>query len=135
VPSGLVLVVDDDTSVRGMVRLILNRVGYEVALAKDGDEAIQFMSSPNNGTKVTVLICDLDMPSVAGSKVIDYVHRHYPLIPILIVSGASDFVLGPALVQQRASKWIKKPASREKLLEKVNRAARLYELRKTRSAS
>lgn len=134
-PSGLVLVVDDDTSIRDMVRLILNRVGYEVALAKDGDEAIQFMSSPDNGLKVTVLICDLDMPNVAGSKVIDYVHQRYPLVPILIVSGAPDFVLGPALIQQGVSDWIKKPASREKLLEKVNLAARLYELRKTQSAS
>lgn len=127
--------VDDDTSVRDMVRLILTRVGYEVALAKDGDEAIQFMSSADNGRKVTVLICDLDMPNVAGSKVIDYVHQRYPMIPILIVSGASDFVLGPALVQQGVSDWIKKPASREKLLEKVNLAVRLYELRKTQSAS
>jgi DNA-binding NtrC family response regulator len=129
--QGRVLVVDDDINIRETVRIILNRAGYDVVMAGDGAEAIKLMSTDDNASKVDVLLSDLEMPGTGGSKLIAYFKSAYPMVPIVILSGASDFVLTEALVQQGVTDWLRKPSTREKILEKVRVAVRLHQLRVT----
>src|SRR5262249_50470286 len=126
---GTVLIVDDDASVRDTARLVLAREGYGVLTASDGLTAIELMSSADVAAQVCALLCDLEMPNVNGRERIDHFRRQFPSIPIIVFSGASDTVFLDGIVQQGVCDWLRKPVTREALLEKVRTAVNLFELR------
>jgi len=128
--SGKVLLVDDDPSIRETIRLILQRAGYEVLLAANGEEATALMQQADHATTVNTVLCDLDMPAMNGQTLIAHLHARYPLIPITILSGADAFVFTEAVVKQGVTDWIRKPASRDVVLEKVRIAIGLHKLRR-----
>ena len=127
--QGKVLVVDDDPSIRETVRIILQRAGYEVLFAANGQEAMTLMQQGDHATTVNTVLCDLDMPSVNGQALIAHLHAQYPAIPITVMSGVEAFTFTEAVVKQGVTDWIRKPASREAVLEKVRVAVRLHKLR------
>jgi DNA-binding NtrC family response regulator len=129
--SGKVLVVDDDPSVRDTVRMILQRAGYDVLIAADGREANAIMDQGNHATTVNALLCDLDMPAMNGQALIAHFHAQYPLIPITVMSGTDAFVFTEAVVKEGVTDWIRKPASRDAVLEKVRIAVGLHKLRQS----
>ena len=129
-PPGKVLVVDDDPSVRETIRLILQRAGYEVLSAANGEEAAAIMQQADHAATVNTLLCDLDMPAMNGQALIAHFNGQYPLIPITVMSGADAFAFTEAVVKQGVTDWIRKPASRDVVLEKVRVAVGLYNLRR-----
>lgn len=68
------LVVDDDDAIRVMVTKILERVGYEVGTARDGQEAIEQLERDS----FDGMLLDLMMPRVDGFGVIEHVKHHQP---------------------------------------------------------
>jgi FixJ family two-component response regulator len=69
------------------------------------------------------------MPGMDGSAVIAHFRTHYPLIPVIVLSGATPNQFLDAVGQQGVGDWIRKPATNEAVLEKVRRAVHLYEVR------
>lgn len=126
---GQVLVVDDDPDILETVRLVLRRAGYEVLTAANAQEAISLMEHDSHATTVGALLCDLDMPQIKGTELIAHFHARYPTIPITVLSGADAFQFTEAVVKQGVTDWLRKPASREALLEKVRVSIRLHDLR------
>lgn len=129
---GTLLIVDDDASVRDTARLALAREGYEVLTASDGHTAIELMQTGDTPQKVCALLCDLEMPDVSGREVIDHFRMHFPSIPIIVLSGASDEVYLDGIAQEGVCDWLRKPFTRELLLEKVRIASNLFALRQER---
>jgi two-component system, response regulator FlrC len=127
---GTVLIVDDDASVRDTARLVLAREGYGILTASDGHTAIELMSSGEIAQKVCALLCDLEMPNVNGKELIDHFRMHFPSIPIIVLSGASDEVYLEGIAQEGVCDWLRKPFTREILLEKVRSASNLFTLRR-----
>lgn len=125
---GTILVVDDDANIRDTVRLVLAREGYGVLTASDGQTAIELMASGDSSAKVCTLLCDLEMPNVGGKELIEYFRRHYPSIPIVVLSGASDSIFLHGIFQDGVCDWLRKPVTREVLLAKVKTAANLFTL-------
>ena len=130
---GRVLVIDDNVYARQAVCLLLNKAGYEVLEAEDGQKAIQIMGHDTNASRVDTVICDLEMPHVSGSQTLSYFNTHYPLIPLVILTGASDFVLTEVLREQGITDYLIKPVSGKRLLEVVRVSVRLHELRRDQS--
>ena len=126
---GTVLIVDDDASVRDTARLALAREGYKILTAADGQTAIELMSMPDIAATVCALLCDLEMPNMTGKELIDHFRVRFPSIPIVLVSGASDEVYLEGIAQQGVCDWLRKPFTRETLLEKVRMASNLFALR------
>jgi DNA-binding NtrC family response regulator len=131
---GTVLVVDDDLGVRDATRLVLSREGYDVLMAPDGRTAIELMSSQENSYKVCTVLCDLEMPNVGGKELIAHFRAHYPTIPIIVFSGASDTQFLEGILQQGVCDWMRKPVTRDILVQKVRTAANLFALRKQQGA-
>ena len=130
---GRVLIVDDQLYVRQSVRLSLSKAGYEVIEAEDGAKAIQLMGEDQNATQVDTLLCDLQMPNVDGDQTIAYFKRHHPHIPIIILTGAPDFVLTEVLKNQGVTDYLIKPVADKRLLDAVRATVRLHQLRKNQS--
>jgi len=125
-----VLVVDDQVYVRQAVSLVLSRAGYEVVEAEDGGKAIRLMAEDNNGSRVDTIICDLQMPTVDGNEAITQFKRHYPDVPIIIMTGAPDFILTEILKNQGVTDYLIKPVRDQRILEVIRGTVRLRQLRR-----
>lgn len=126
---GTILIVDDDVSILDTARLVLGREGYRVLTASDGEAAIQLMTAGDSAANVSTLLCDLGMPNMGGNELIEHFRMHFPSIPIIVMSGASDMVFLDGIVQRGVCDWLRKPVTREALLEKVRTASNLFALR------
>jgi signal transduction histidine kinase len=84
--SGTVLVVDDEDLVRQSTCEMLREIGFEVAEARSGAEALELLEL----RKVDILISDHLMPHMTGVELARTVAAKFPQIPVLIVSGYSD---------------------------------------------
>jgi DNA-binding response OmpR family regulator len=118
----LVLVVDDDRTVRTMVRQALEAKGYDVAEAADGLEASElFQKLPH---PPALLICDVMMPSMDGLDLAKVVRAKkelsaMPIIFLTAKTGPLDVVKG---IQAGARHYVTKPFSVKELLAKVEKS-------------
>jgi DNA-binding NtrC family response regulator len=126
---GTILIVDDDAGIRDTARLVLAREGFGILTASDGMTAMQLMATGDSAAKVCALLCDLQMPNMGGKALIEHFRSHYPDIPIVVMSGASDTVFLEGIVQQGVCDWLRKPVTREALVGKVRTATNLFALR------
>lgn len=126
---GVILVVDDDAAIHDTIRMVLSRAGYGVIGASNARDAIALMREGDQAGGVSVLLCDLNMPEMGGAELITHFNDHYPRIPIVVLSGAPDLEFLDAIVRKGVSDWIRKPATKDTILEKVRVAVRLHELR------
>ena len=76
--NGRVLVVDDEPSVRTVVRMTLEKAGYDVLEAENGEKAIEAINTGENRLVLDTVICDIRMPKINGIQAIDYFQRVPP---------------------------------------------------------
>ena len=81
-----IMVVEDDDSVRELVRLMLEANGYEVLTVEDADEAARLCTERD----VDLLLTDVVMPGVSGSALAERLAPLAPGMRILFMSGYSD---------------------------------------------
>jgi len=86
--SRTVLVVEDDDGTRGFVRLVLERAGYRVLLAGDGEQAAGLLAEKHG--EIDLVLSDVVMPRRSGIELAEEVCRHHPDIPVLLMSGYMD---------------------------------------------
>jgi two-component system chemotaxis response regulator CheY len=116
---GRVLIVDDEESVRQVLRTMLANAGYDVEEAGDGGRAVEVLNSGDNPLMVDVIICDIRMPKINGTEAIAYFRAQYPSIPVIVLTGYHDTQLASSLLQQGVVEHLEKPADREKILASV----------------
>lgn len=116
-----ILVVDDDTSTRDSLRILLNRAGYEVIQARNGSEAVHLWRDLGGDLVIT----DLFMDQKDGIETILELRAHSPGIRIIAMSGGGDKkrldVLGHAKLLG-AVLTIEKPFSPAEMMAMVGRA-------------
>ncbi len=86
--SGLILVVDDEPSLRRLTQRMLETLGYEVATCPDGAEAVAW-SREHVGLADLVLL-DRNMPCKSGLETSRELHEIDPSLPIILCSGDGD---------------------------------------------
>ena len=95
-PSLRVLVIDDDESVRTVIRYLLESFGYVCETAADGRSGL--VRFDEGGWDL--VITDLAMPEVSGWDVIAAIRHRVPTMPILVVTAFHDLT-----VIERAGEW------------------------------
>ena len=78
-----ILVVDDDTAVRGAIKMVLEQDGHEVMLASNGRAGVAAVEAG----KFDLVICDIFMPGMDGIETISAFHRFNPQMPVIAMSG------------------------------------------------
>lgn len=81
----VVLIVDDDVQVRGLIRRVLTNVGYETRLASSGPEALQVLAS--SGDSIALMVSDVVMPGMGGAELCATALAQRPGLPILFLSA------------------------------------------------
>ncbi len=89
-----VLVVEDDEGTRGLVRLVLERAGYRVLLAGDGEEGAGVLERRHD--EIDLVLSDVVMPRRSGIELAEEVRQRYPGVRVLLMSGYMDGHTGPA---------------------------------------
>jgi PAS domain S-box-containing protein len=84
----VVLIVEDEESVRTMMARTLELEGYEILEASDGQEALELVEGRKEA--VDLIITDLAMPQLNGRELADRVGRSRPDLPVLFISGYTD---------------------------------------------
>jgi DNA-binding response OmpR family regulator len=118
-PRRRVLMVDDDRNIVQLVRMYLEKDGYQVAVAYDGQEALDLFSS----FKPDLLVLDLMLPTVDGLEVCKRV-RWSSDVPIIVLTARStetDKLFGLDL---GADDYVTKPFSPRELLARIRAVLR-----------
>jgi len=112
------LIVDDDPMIRHLVTAMLDAEGYEVNIAEDGLQGVEFLDSQPRPLDFSVIILDVVMPGMNGLDVLTRLklHAHTQNIPVLMLTGenkAEDIMAGYNI---GADYYITKPFTRQQLL-------------------
>lgn len=114
-----ILIVDDASILRVLLRLVLTRAGYDVVEARDGREALDRL----HDCQVDLLLCDINMPNMDGFSLLKALrgssrHARTPVVMLTSESGAGMKSLGRALGAQA---WVVKPFHPDQVLSLVAR--------------
>lgn len=111
--TGTVLVVEDDEGVREFLAVVLERAGYTVLLASDGEQAL----TSGDDARVDLLISDVVMHGISGKELAVRVRQRRPDLPVLLISGypRADLRL------EIGDEFLQKPFGPELLLTRVRR--------------
>ncbi|WP_342349012.1 response regulator [uncultured Nitrospira sp.] len=112
---GGVLVVDDEAAIRKVVRMVLEKEGYYVADAEDGEEAIRILNEGEHPMVIDVIITDIRMPNINGIEAIKHFQREYPSVSLIVLTGFPDIDLATQLMKQGITDYLVKPVDRKKL--------------------
>jgi CheY-like chemotaxis protein len=110
----LILVVDDEASIRIGTRLMLERHGYRVLTANEGSEALAIILK--NREAVRVVFTDVMMPMMGGLDLIKRLRAAHPGVKVIAMSGLSDQANHDALLAAGADCILAKPWGRRELL-------------------
>ncbi len=120
--NGRVLIMDDEADIRKVVRLTLEKAGYEVMEADDGEQGIQEIQRDENPLLMDAIICDIRMPKINGVEAIQYFQTQYPRVPLIVMTGHPDVEMATSFHNQGVVDYLVKPVEREKLLATVAKA-------------
>lgn len=83
----LVLVVDDEDSLRAIAEAMLTRAGYRVVLAADGLEALT--AHERHASELRAVLLDWSLPLLDGEGVLRELRRRDPSLPVILCTGAA----------------------------------------------
>lgn len=126
-PGGFVLAVDDQPENLLLLEEVLGEAGFEVALAEDGQLALQAVAR----RQPDCIVLDIMMPRMDGYEVCnrlkaDPATRFIPIVMLTALSGVEDKVRG---LDVGADDFLNKPLRREELLSRVRALVRIKRLR------
>ncbi len=114
-----VLVIDDSSSVRRVIQMILMRIGVTVLSASNGLEAIQIIE--NFPGTLDLILTDYMMPEMRGDEVCKLIRQKQKLdqVPILVVSAFNEKDLVLSFFKSGATDYLCKPFIEEELIARV----------------
>lgn len=113
-----VLVVDDFSTMRRIVKNILRQLGFEnIVEADDGDAAVRKLESE----RIDFVISDWNMPNMSGLELLKWVRSHdeFRDLPFLMVTAEAQKENVLEAVKAKVSNYIVKPFTAETLSEKI----------------
>ena len=118
-----IMVVDDDPNIRELVRLYLEKEGFEVTCAERGDEAVKmFRATPPN-----LMLLDVMLPGMDGWQVCREVRKisNIPIIMLTAKGETFDKVLG---LELGADDYIVKPFDMKELVARIKAVIRRFQV-------
>lgn len=130
----LILVVDDDASLRRVMRMQLDEAGYEVCLAANGEEALAIIDT----RRPKLVITDLRMPGAGGMDLLRHIREDHQETTVIIITAFGSVETAVAAMKAGAYDYVTKPIDYEALVLVVHRAMErqnlLEEVRNLRAA-
>lgn len=117
--SNLVLIADDDNSLRQILQATLQKAGYQTLTARNGAETVACIKE----TDVDVILLDIWLGDANGLELIEYLQNYNTAASIIIITAHGTTQTAIDAAKQRAYGYLTKPIDQHQLLELVSRAA------------
>jgi PAS domain S-box-containing protein len=114
-----ILVAEDDENLRDLARRLLERRGYSVLLAADGEQAVKIFERERE--RIQLLLFDVAMPRKGGLEALSEIRVLDPRVRAILVSGYSDRLTAHTSEALGSPAFVRKPFSNEQLLAEVRR--------------
>jgi CheY-like chemotaxis protein len=118
--TGMILVIDDEETVRTTAARILETGGYTVALAPDGREGLQVFKETMDELRLVLL--DLTMPHLDGVETFQEIRKIRQDIPVVLMSGYNEQEAVQLFIGKGLAGFIQKPFQVHNFLEHIGRA-------------
>jgi two-component system, cell cycle sensor histidine kinase and response regulator CckA len=113
--KGMILLADDEESLRALGAMMLERLGFTVLTAADGRDALELYQKRQD--EINLVVLDLTMPHMDGAQAFGELRRINPDIRVLLASGYSKEDVTARFAGKRLSGVLQKPYSLSKLRE------------------
>ena len=115
-----ILVVDDSSSLRTVVKMALTRAGYDVLEAGDGRQALAEL---DKAAKVNLIVSDLNMPNMDGITFVTEVKKHarHKFTPVIMLTTEGQDAKKEQGRAAGARAWILRPFNPPQLLDAVSK--------------
>ena len=115
-----ILIVDDSSSLRMVVRIALTRAGYDVLEAGDGNEGLKALEG---ATKVNLIVSDVNMPNMDGITFVTRVKQHprHKFVPVIMLTTEGQDAKKQEGRAAGAKAWMVKPFNPPQLLDAVSK--------------
>jgi DNA-binding NtrC family response regulator len=118
-----VLVVDDETNMQAVMRMVLEDAGHRVILADSGEEALQHVKS-----ELDVVLTDLKMPGMGGEEFVVRFRKQRPDVPVIVVTAHGTIGSAVKSIQDGAADYLVKPFEPAQLEISVHNAIKLRDI-------
>ncbi len=112
-----ILVVEDETALRGLVARVLSGLDFRVTTAADGGEALLLVEE--RGVQPDLLITDVIMPGISGAVLAERLRQRWPELKILFMSGYTDNAMAQFDQVDPGAPFLQKPFNIRDLSLKV----------------
>ena len=112
-----ILLVDDESFIVDVGKTLLDSLGYNVWIARGGEEAVEHYSK--NHDTIDIVILDLIMPDLGGGKVFDRLREINPAAKVLLSSGYSIDGQATEILRRGCNGFIQKPFTTNELSKKI----------------
>jgi two-component system chemotaxis response regulator CheY len=117
-----ILVVDDSSSLRALVKMALTRAGYAVIEGADGKEGLAQL---DRAAKVNLIVSDVNMPNMDGITFVQNIKQHpkHKFIPVIMLTTEDENAKMQQAKAAGARAWLIKPFNPPELLDAISRLA------------
>lgn len=121
--SGTILLVEDEESVQKLLAFPLERDGFHVLQARDGEEAIELFGRHD----VDLVVLDLMLPYLSGYQILIEARKNprWLDVPIVVVTARTLEMDAVRALESGANDFVRKPYQPEELLARIKRAIEL----------
>ena len=116
--SARILVVDDDPDMLKLLSVWLGNAGFEVSTCESGRAALNRLATE----RAHIVVTDLYMEGMDGMALLSEVHRHNPLLPVIMLSGQAGIPDAIKATHLGISAFLTKPVDKEVLIAEIDQA-------------
>jgi two-component system, NtrC family, nitrogen regulation response regulator NtrX len=113
-----ILLIDDEKSIRNVLKDILQHEGYRIEEAADGEQGLQKLAAQ----PFDLVLCDIKMPKMDGLEVLQQIMLLQPDVPVIMISGHGTIETAVDAVKKGAFDFIAKPPDLNRLLITIRNA-------------
>lgn len=113
----LIYIVDDDPSIRDMIELMVDSVGYDYRSFEDASSFLGEFEDVHG-----CLLLDIRMPGMSGMMLQEKLNEQRAMIPIIFITGHGDITMAVEAMQHGAFDFMEKPFREFDLLSKIDKA-------------
>jgi len=118
-----ILLIDDDSMILMMLKQTLQKAGYDVTTAENGEEGLTRMKK----SPADLIVTDYMMPGKSGLEMLVIFKQLYPDVPVILLTAHGDVALTIKSIQMGATDYIEKPVHSRELLEIIKRGIAVSE--------
>ncbi|MCF8036094.1 MAG: sigma-54 dependent transcriptional regulator [Desulfobacteraceae bacterium] len=116
--AGQVLVVDDESEIRELISHLLEREGFSVLIASEGESALKTVRTG----KPDVVLSDIKMPGMDGMELLKSLQKLDPELPVVLITGYGDIPGAVEAMQAGAYDYLVKPFQHHETIQVLRRA-------------